>query len=96
MKKLIMLAVVVGFLMMAVNAKAVAPITLVAVGGGAGGSAFTPLGVAAIAPIVVFSPYFYQFYKHPECRKEPTIGDLSNCVQYWTDENSEEEVGIDF
>ena len=81
MRKLIILAMVVGFLFMAIDAKAGA-IILVAVGGGAGGAGFVALGVAAIAPLIVFSPYFYQFYTHPECQKEPTIGDLSICVQY--------------
>jgi hypothetical protein len=82
MKKLIILAMVVGFLFMASEAKAGFLIPLVAVGGGAGGAGLVALGVAAVAPLIVFSPYFYQFYTHPECQKEPTIGDLSICVQY--------------
>ena len=82
MRKLIMLVMVVGFLFMAIDAKANGLVPLVAVGGGAGGAGFVALGVAAVAPLIVFSPYFYQFYKHPECRTEPTIGDLSRCIQY--------------
>jgi hypothetical protein len=82
MRKLIMLVMVVGFLFMAIDAKANGLVPLVAVGGGAGGAGFVALGVAAVAPLIVFSPYFYQFYTHPECQKEPTIGDLSSCVQY--------------
>jgi len=82
MRKLIILAIVVGFLFMASEAKAGFAVPLVAVGGGAGGAGFVALGVAAVAPFIVFSPYFYQFYTHPECQKEPTIGDLSSCVQY--------------
>ena len=82
MEKLIILAMVVGFLFIAIDAKAGAIIPLVAVGGGAGGAAFAALGVAAVVSLIVFSPYFYQFYTHPECQKEPTIGDLSSCVQY--------------
>ena len=81
MKKLIILAMVVGFLFMAIDAKA-GILVAVVVGGGAGGAGFVALGVAAVAPLIVFSPYFYQFYTHPECQKEPTIGDLSICVQY--------------
>ena len=82
MKKLIILAMVVGFLFMAIDAKAGILLVATVVGGGAGGAGFVALGVAAIAPLIVFSPYFYQFYTHPECQKEPTIGDLSICVQY--------------
>jgi hypothetical protein len=82
MKKLIILAMVIGFLFMASEAKAAPFIIVPVVGGGAGGVAFAALGIAAVASIIVFSPYFYQFYTHPECQKEPTIGDLSSCVQY--------------
>jgi hypothetical protein len=81
MRKLIILAMVVGFLFMASEAKAPALIVPL-VGGGAGGAAFVALGVGAVVSLIVFSPYFYQFYTHPECQKEPTIGDLSSCVQY--------------
>ncbi len=83
MKKLIIVAMVVGFLFMANEAKAGFIIVAVsATSSATGGAAIVGLGVAAVAPLIVFSPYFYQFYKHPECRKEPTIGDLSSCVQY--------------
>jgi hypothetical protein len=83
MKKLIILAMVVGFLFMAIEAKAgiiIAPV--VATSSATGGAVVIGLGVAAVAPLIVFSPYFYQFYKYPECRTEPTIGDLSRCIQY--------------
>jgi hypothetical protein len=83
MKKLIILAMVVGFLFMASEAKATMVIAPVAATSSAtGGAVVIGLGVAAVAPLIVFSPYFYQFYKHPECSKEPTIGDLSICMQY--------------
>jgi len=82
MKKLIILAMVVGFLFMANEAKAGILIVVGTASGGTSGAVVVGLGVAVVAPLIVFSPYFYQFYKHPECRTEPTIGDLSSCVQY--------------
>jgi hypothetical protein len=82
MKKLIILAMVVGFLFMANEAKAGFLIALPTAATATAGVVWVSLGVTAIAPLIVFSPYFYQFHKHPECRKEPTIGDLSSCVQY--------------
>jgi hypothetical protein len=82
MRKLIILAMVVGFLFMANEAKAGFLIALPTATAATAGSVWVGLGITAVAPLIVFSPYFYQFYKHPECSKEPTIGDLSICVQY--------------
>lgn len=83
MKRLIVVMLVMAFLFVAVEVKAAPqiPLWVVAIpvhGATFWGPAAATIGISAL----VWSPYFYQFYTHPECQKEPSIGDLSNCVQF--------------
>jgi hypothetical protein len=85
MRKLIVLLLIVAFLVVAIEANACAVQVVVpvvaTVAGGTAGVVWVGLGVAAVAPFVLTSPYWWMFYANPECRKEPTLGDLSRCVQ---------------
>ena len=44
-------------------------------------TAFGPLLGAAIGPPILFSPYLIMYYNNPGCRNQPSIGDMSNCIQ---------------
>jgi len=88
MKKLIVLLMVVCFLLIGGEAKALAPLVPVAVVT-TGGAATTlvavscglPLGILGAMGAGLLIGEFIQYAQYPECRKEPTMGDLSNCVQ---------------
>jgi hypothetical protein len=83
LKKLIMLAMVVVFLCVAIEASATHPVVVVVgtASGATGGAVWLGFAAAAFGPPILFSPYLWQYHKHPECRKEPSIGDMVNCIQ---------------
>ncbi|RPI54975.1 MAG: hypothetical protein EHM49_02510 [Deltaproteobacteria bacterium] len=31
--------------------------------------------------LLAFSPWLIMYYNHPECRDQPTMGDMAECVQ---------------
>lgn len=90
MKKLTVLLMVVCFLLIVGEAKALAPIVPVVIGAFAGGgvgsaavavSCGVPLGILGAMGAGLLIGEVIQFIEYPECRKEPTMGDLSQCVQ---------------
>jgi hypothetical protein len=86
MKKLIIVMLAVAFLFVAVEAKAVVVFKFVPLAAEAGAATVLAKGGAiAIGTMAIWTPYWIQFANHPECRKEPTIGDMSDCVQYGKD-----------
>lgn len=89
MKKIFMLAIVLLVLVAIVpNSEATGLFLLPSLGhviASAGSSgAFVGLGYMGImqgAVLTAFSPYFILYYKHPECRQEKSIGEMSECIQ---------------
>lgn len=85
MKKILMVVAMLAILLAVVEVKAMgvdnpAIIGMTFLGAATGAPTGALLG-GTLGPVIVFSPYLIEWWRYPECRKEPTIDAMARCVQ---------------